>query len=69
MDAITLLDDAVTEIKRLRQQNELMQVRLDMFDNIMTLLHTDVARRGEGHSPDLLYDIEKFLASKADPKT
>lgn len=59
-----LLQEAVLEIKSLRKKNELMQARLDMFDTINAMLHTDIARQSLGMSPDLVWNIEKFLYSK-----
>jgi hypothetical protein len=56
-----LLKQAVSEIRMLRSQNQLMSARLEMFDSLMLVLHTDVARRGQGMSPDLTWEIEKFL--------
>ena len=56
-----LLKEAVNEIRSLRSQNQLMSARLDMFDSMMAVLHTDVARKSQGMSPDLVWEIEKFL--------
>ena len=59
-----MLKEAVFEIKSLRRQNELMKARLDMFDAINAILHTQVATRNEGMSPDLVWKIEKYISSK-----
>lgn len=56
-----LLQQAANEIKNLRSQNQLMSARLEMFDSLMAVLHTDVARKQQGMSPDLVWEIEKFL--------
>lgn len=56
-----LLQQAVSEIRILRNHNQLMSARLEMFDSLMTVLHTDVARKGQGMSPDLTWEIEKFI--------
>jgi hypothetical protein len=56
-----MLQRAANEIKSLRSQNQLMSARLDMFDSIMAVLHTDVARKSQGMSPDLVWEIEKHL--------
>lgn len=66
--AIMLLTEAKQEIVSLRRQNELMRARLDMFDNIMQMLHTQPAYKGEGMSPDLVYAIEKFITSELTPE-
>jgi len=62
---IELLKQATSEIKRLRSQNELMTARLDMFDSMMAVLHTDVARKSQGMSPDLVWEIEKFIEKES----
>ena len=62
--SIDLLKQATNEIKNLRWQNELMQARLGVFDNMMALLNTRVERGGKAMSPDLVYHIEKFIAAK-----
>lgn len=58
---LQLLQEAAQEIKNLRSQNQLMSARLEMFDNMMAVLHTDVARKSQGMSPDLVWEIEKFI--------
>lgn len=59
-----LLKEAVVEIRTLRNQNQLMSARLDMFDSVMAVLHTEIARKSQGMSPDLVWEIEKFLEKK-----
>jgi len=61
-EEIELLKQASGEIKQLRKENELMGARLDMFDKMMTLFHTEPNRRGKGMSPDLVFEIDKFIA-------
>lgn len=56
-----LLETAVSEIRHLRKQNELMGARLDMFDKMMILFHTPPCFPGGGYSPDLTYEIEKHI--------
>lgn len=55
----SLLLAAASEIKRLRSENQIMRVRLEMFDSMMLLFHTVPAYPGVGHSPDVVYDLEK----------
>lgn len=62
---LELLKQATSEIKMLRGQNQLMSARLDMFDNMMSVLHTDVARKSQGMSPDLVWEIEKFIEKES----
>lgn len=59
-----LLKSALSEIKSLRDQNQLQRARLDMFDDIMSILYGNAAIKGEGlMHPDIVYDIEKYLNS------
>lgn len=63
-DEDQLLKEAVNEIRSLRNQNQLMSARLEMFDSVMAVLNTEVARRGQGMSPDLAWEIERHLEKK-----
>lgn len=65
---IELLKSASVEIKNLRRQNELMEARLDMFDNMMAVLHTPIAQKNRGMSPDLVWEIDKFIDSETTRK-
>jgi hypothetical protein len=56
-----MLREAAMEIKNLRRQNELMAARLDVFDSMMAVLHTPIAMKSQGMSPDLVWEIEKYL--------
>ncbi len=63
-ESIVHLRTASNAIKNLRRQNELMQARLNMFDdmnNIITMNQRSV--NGQGMSTDFLYDIDKFIES------
>lgn len=62
--SIQLLKEASFEITRLRKENELMAARLEMFDAINAILHTDLAKRGYGMSPDVVSEITKFIESQ-----
>lgn len=57
-----LLKSAATEIKHLRESNNLMAARLDMFDKMMSLFYTqpNFGNCG-GFSPDILWQIEQHL--------
>lgn len=61
-----LLKKAVEEIRILRNRNEIQSARLDMFDSMMSVLHTDVARRSQGMSIDIVYEIEKHIEAESD---
>lgn len=66
-EEIELLKQAASEIKSLRRKNELMEARLDMFDTINMMLHSQPATRSVGMSEDLVWTIEKFILSKDAP--
>ena len=57
-----MLQEAANEIRSLRIQNEKMSARLDVFDTMMRLFHsTPNWGNSGGMSPDLVYEIEKYL--------
>lgn len=56
-----LLEEAAMEIQHLRRENELMSAKLQMFDDMKMILHTQVASYQQGMSPDLLFAINKHL--------
>lgn len=58
---LDLLKRSATEIKTLRSQNQLMSARLEMFDKMMVLLHTEPNYPGMGASPDVVYEIERHI--------
>ncbi len=60
-DELQMLRSAVNEIKDLRRRNELMSARLDVFDSMMAVLHTPIATKSQGMSPDLCWEIERYL--------
>lgn len=67
-ESIRLLRSAATEIKQLRQQNQTMGARLQMFDDVMALLNADSGRRnGMCSGPDLTWEIDKFIAAQDKP--
>jgi hypothetical protein len=58
---INLLRLSQDEIRNLRRDNELMSARLEMFDAIQAMLHTDLARKNYGMTEDLVFKIEKSI--------
>ena len=60
-EEVQMLREAANEIRSLRRQNELMSARLEVFDSMMAVLHTPIATKSQGMSPDLVWQIEKFL--------
>jgi hypothetical protein len=64
MEEKELLSRALSEIISLRNRNQLMAARLDMFDAVMSALHGQPAKEQGGlMSPDIAYEIEKKLKS------
>jgi hypothetical protein len=61
MENKDLLQRASNEIKTLRSQNQLMAVRLDMFDSMMLIFTSVPQRQGGLMSPDIIYEIEKAI--------
>lgn len=60
-----LLQMSLNEIKYLRERNKIMAARLDMFDAVMSALHGQPATQRDGlMHPDVVYEIEKQLATK-----
>jgi hypothetical protein len=59
------LKRAAIEIRILRNQNQLMSARLEMFDSIMAVLHTDVAQKSQSMSPDITWEIDKLLDNQS----
>lgn len=69
MNEKELLQSALNEIQSLRNQNQLMRARLDMFDAVMSALHGSPASEGSGMMhPDVAYEIQKFLRSVEETK-
>lgn len=62
-EALQLLNQSVSEIRQLRQENNLMAARLDMFDKMILLFDTQPNYRGQGMSEDLCWKIEKYTQS------
>lgn len=60
-----LLQEALTEIRTLRNQNQLMTARLDVYDEMMRLFHIEPKYRPHGlMHPDIAYEIDKYLESR-----
>lgn len=66
---LILLKQAVAEINRLRRNNQLMAVRLQVFDSMVAMFEGSPRnQQGSQMSPDLVYDIEKWIAlQQAEP--
>lgn len=61
---IKLLENSKDRIKQLERENELMRVRLGMFDNMMLLITTPPNYPGYECSPSITSEIEKFLENE-----
>lgn len=59
-----LLERCSAEIKQLRNENTLMSARLDMFDKMMLIFHTQPNYPGQGMSEDICWQIEKHIESE-----
>lgn len=60
-DQTSLLQGAINEIKQLRNQNQIMGARLQMFDDMMLIFKSIPNVPGRGCSPDIVYDLEKTI--------
>lgn len=65
-EAENLLREAVAEIRQVRRSNELMSARLQMFDAIQVMLYTEPKYPSQGMSPDVAWQIEKYLTTKSE---
>jgi hypothetical protein len=54
---VSLLRDAESEIESLRRRNELLGAKVEVFDQLMCLLHTKPAERVQCAAPDVLYQL------------
>lgn len=59
-----LLKRSASEIRSLRQQNQLMRARLDMFDNMMLVLNVQVPQYGMTSSLDIAWEIDKHIEAE-----
>jgi hypothetical protein len=67
MDEKQMLQHAIGEIKTLRASNQLMSARLEVYDQMMRLFHTqpNYGSHGMMH-PDIVYEIDNYLSTKKD---
>lgn len=56
---IDMMLNAANEIKRLRAENEKMRLRLNMFDNMMTLFNNNPPECRNGCSEDIAWALDK----------
>lgn len=65
------MNDAAEEIVRLRKQNEVMKIKLDMFDTMTALVYARTPDKGGYASPqiDIVTQIDEHLNEKLDDLT
>lgn len=71
-DEQRLLNDAAEEILRLRKQNEVMRIRLDVFDTMTAIVYARAPERGgfeTSSRQDIVKEIDKHLNEKLDSLT
>lgn len=62
-----LLNDAAEEIIRLRKQNEVMKIRLDVFDTMSAIVFSKAPEKGyEPGRQDIVREIDRYLNEKLD---
>lgn len=59
-----LMQSAMYEIRELRKQNQEMRLRLSMFDDLMTVLHSKPHAPSQGYSEDIAWKLEKRISSE-----
>jgi hypothetical protein len=60
-EELDLLKSASNEIKTLRQQNQNMATRLQMFDDMMLVFRSTQNFQSQGMSPDVAWAIDKYV--------
>lgn len=63
-----LLKRASIEIKSLRQQNQIMAARLQVYDEMMQMFRASPPNQTMGYSPDITYEIDKAIAEESETK-
>lgn len=58
------METAIHEIRSLRRTNEILSAKVEVFDSMMQVLHTNPAIRGQGMSPDIAWQMEKHLTEQ-----
>lgn len=60
----SLLLEAAEEITSLRNKNSLMTARLDMFDQLMQLFHTQPRYADRGMGEDVVWKIKQLIEAE-----
>lgn len=56
-----LLTQAATEITQLRQTNNILSAKVQMFDDMMLLFKARPPEYGMGSKPDVVYNLNKAV--------
>ena len=62
-----LLEEAAMEIRILRNKTLIQSARLEMFDDVMSLLKTQISQPGMSMQPDIVHQIEKHIRQMQNP--
>ncbi len=54
-----LLKEAAYEIRDLRRRNEILSAKVEVMDLFAMVLNTEPARRGQGMSSDVAWQLDK----------
>lgn len=57
-----ILIETTSELRRLRRQNEVLQARVSMFDDLMLVLRTKTPETHYGASEDVCYQADEMIA-------
>lgn len=60
-ETISTMREAQHEIQGLRRSNEVLSAKVEVFESMMCLLHTQPATRSMGASPDVVFALEKRI--------
>ena len=63
---IQLLQEALNTIQNLRRENEILIAKVSTFESMMLLFQTPPAYLNLGMSPDVTYEIKKFIELNKD---
>lgn len=60
-DLIHKIQEAQHEIRSLRQANQILQAKAEVFDGMMLLFTSQPNFRTQGMSPDVVYTLDKYV--------
>jgi hypothetical protein len=66
MEIKEMLDRALMEINELRRRNEILSVKVETFEQCVSMVHAEPPRRmGGAVHPDIAWEIQKHLSEAA----